>query len=170
MTRAPQPAADPRGYTLRELRPGDLGWIVQRHGELYAREHGWGLGFESLVARVVADFGDQHDPERERCWIAESAGERVGSVMLVRSSDEVAKLRLLLVEPRARGLGIGKRLVDECLVFARGAGYRAMTLWTCSVLAAARGIYEKAGFRLVQEQEDPLFNPGELGQEWRLDL
>jgi ribosomal protein S18 acetylase RimI-like enzyme len=157
-------------FVLRPPRPGDLGWIVQRHGVLYAAEYRWGSAFEALVARVAADYAAQHDPRRERCWIAEVAGDRVGSVLLVRQDDDVAKLRLLLVEPQARGLGIGQALVSECLAFARAAGYREITLFTCSVLTAARRIYEAAGFQLVREFADPLFNPGEMAQEWRRRL
>jgi GNAT superfamily N-acetyltransferase len=157
-------------FLLRPPLPGDLGWIVQRHGELYAKEHGWGPKFEALVARVVADFVDSFDANRERCWIADVRGERAGSIMLVKKSDTFAKLRLLLVEPNTRGMGIGKALTNECITFARSAGYSAITLWTCSVLHAARRIYESTGFKLIQECPDPLFNPGELGQEWELKL
>ena len=158
------------GFVLRPPRPGELGWIVQRLGALYAAEHGWGAAFEGLVARVVADFAERCPAPGERCWIAEHAGEPVGSVMVVRAAEGVAKLRLLLVEPRARGLGIGKALVDECLKFSREAEYREVVLFTCSVLTAARGLYEAAGFRLVREFEDPVFKPGDLAQEWALRL
>lgn len=155
---------------LRAPGPGDLGWIVHRHGALYASEYGWGERFEGLVARVVADYLAGHDPRRERCWIAERDGEILGSVLLVRQSDRVAKLRLLLVEPEARGLGIGRRLVEECVAFARRRGYRRVVLWTNGRLDAARAIYEKTGFRLVRSGPSAFFGPSEVEQVWRLDL
>ncbi len=164
------PAARGAGYVIRQHRHGDLGWIVERHGALYAAEYGMDERFEALVARVAADFLARHDPRRERCWLAELDGERVGSIMLVQKSKHVAKLRLLLLDPRARGLGIGARLVDECVRFARQAGYRTITLWTMSGLHAARRIYQAHGFQLVDESPDDLFPPGQLGQTWELTL
>jgi DNA-binding MarR family transcriptional regulator/GNAT superfamily N-acetyltransferase len=157
-------------YILRPPRPGDLGWVVARHGALYAEEYGWGERFEALIAEVVAEFGRGHDPKRERCWIAEMDGRNVGSVFVVHKTDEVAKLRLLLVDPAARGLGIGARLVDECLRFARQAGYRRMTLWTNSVLLTARGIYEKAGFTQVGSEPHAIFGTPLVGETWERDL
>lgn len=161
--------------TLRDPRPGDMGWVVQRHGALYAQEYGWNHQFEALAARVSAEFIEHFDPQRERGWIAERDGENLGCVFLVKApadeyGDNVAKLRMLLVEPAARGLGLGKRLVDECERFARDKGYRKITLWTNSVLTAARAIYQKAGYQLVKQEPHHSFGHDLVGETWELEL
>ena len=157
-------------YLLRSHRPGDMGWIIHRHGALYAQEYGWDETFEALVAEIAAKFIRTLDPKRERCWIAEREGEIVGSVFLVQKSRTVGQLRLMYVEPAARGLGIGSRLVAECLRFARQVGYRKVVLWTNSVLLAARHIYEKAGFRLVHSERHRSFGRDLVGETWELTL
>ena len=156
--------------TLRVHRPGDMGWIVQQHGLLYAREYGWDISFEALCAEITAQFLKDFDPARERCWIAEIDGQQVGSVFLVKHSDEVAKIRLLLIDPAARGHGLGKRLVDECIALARSCGYRKITLWTQSMLLAARGIYQNAGFVHVATEPHHSFGHDLIGETWELTL
>jgi len=172
------PAGAPAGWLLRAHRPGDLGWVIARHGGLYAQEYGWDIRFEALVARIAAHFVEHLEPAREACWIAERDGTNVGCVFLVQARDDatdavlpgVAQLRLLLVEPGARGLGIGARLVDECERFARAAGYRRIVLWTNSVLVAARGIYAKSGYRLTKSERHTSFGHALVGENWELEL
>jgi GNAT superfamily N-acetyltransferase len=165
---------EPRGagmaYVLRPHQPGDMGWIVHRHGALYAQEFGWDETFEALVAEIAAKFIATYDAKRERCWLAEQEDEILGSVLLVKQSPTIAKLRLLLVEPKARGLGIGARLVDESIRFARLAGYRKVTLWTQSILVPARRIYERAGFRRMREEPHRSFGHDLVGEHWELKL
>ena len=159
-----------RRYTLRAPRPGDFGWIVKRNAELYAQDYGWVAPFEGVCAQIVADFVNKFDATRERGWIAEIDGENVGSLMLANDGDGVARLRLLSVEPRARGLGIGARLVDEAIRFARSAGYRKIALWTHSVLTAARHIYQGAGFKLMRSEEHQSWGQPVVSEHWDLDL
>lgn len=163
-------ANEPPGVRLRPHRPGDMGWIVARHGALYAREYGWGARFEALVADVVAEFLRNFDAKRERCWIAEAAGEPVGSVFVVKKNRTTAQLRLLLIEPHARGRGLGRRLVEECVAFARRRGYRKLILWTHENLTTARAIYAKLGFRLVKKERHRHFGVPVVGEHWELDL
>lgn len=163
------PAAAP-ACLLREHRPGDMGWVISRHGALYAKEYNWDIGFEAFVAEIAARFITEYDPQWERCWIAEREGANVGSVFVVRQSRQVAKLRMLMVDPAARGLGLGHRLVEECIRFARAKGYRKLTLWTNDCLHAARRIYQQAGFVLVKEEKHRSFGQDLVGQNWDLKL
>ena len=163
----PQPET---GYTLRAPIPGDFGWVVKRHAELYAREYQWKEPFEGLCAQIVADYANNNDPKRERCWIAEMDGENVGCIFLAKESAAVGRIRLLLVDPKARGLGLGDRLVDECVRFARRAGYKKVTLWTHSVLTAARHIYQKVGFKLMRTERHKSWGRPVVSEFWDLEL
>ncbi len=166
----PAGEARPPVLILRPHRPGDMGWVTSANAEIYAREYGWDTSYEALVAKITAEFIENFDPKRERCWIAEMDGERVGSVFVVRKTDAIAKLRLLIIDPKARGLGLGKRFVDECLRFAKEAGYSSMTLWTQSILTAARAIYARAGFKLVAEEPHHSFGVDLIGETWERAL
>ncbi|MDR3421321.1 MAG: helix-turn-helix domain-containing GNAT family N-acetyltransferase [Xanthobacteraceae bacterium] len=161
----------PRGtFVLRTPRPGDFGWIVKRHAELYAQEYGWTAPFEGVCAQIVADFVNKHDAGRERCWIAEMDGKNVGSIMLAKETEKVARIRLLLVDPKARGLGLGARLTDECIRFARWAGYKKITLWTHRVLTVARHIYQQAGFKLKRSERHRSWGRPVVSEHWNLVL
>lgn len=160
----------PRPYILRTHQPGDMGWVIARHGVLYAQEYGWDETFEGLVAEIAGEFLQKFDPKKERCWIAEQDGENVGSIFLVKKTATVAKLRLLIVEPTARGSGIGRRLVSECVRHARQVGYKKMTLWTQSHLHAARKLYEEAGFRLTKSWAVHSWGKDMVSETWDLDL
>jgi DNA-binding MarR family transcriptional regulator/predicted GNAT family acetyltransferase len=164
------PGAAAPHVVLRGWRPGDLGWLVQRHGEVYAREYGWAASFEAYVARIAADYVEHHVPGRENAWIAEVGGRRAGGVCCVRKDEQTAQLRILIVESWARGHGIGARLVQECVTFARDAGYRKLVLWTNDVLVSARRIYQAAGFELVSEEHHRSFGKDLVGQFWELSL
>jgi DNA-binding MarR family transcriptional regulator/GNAT superfamily N-acetyltransferase len=165
---AQKPAA--RVIMLRPHRPGDMGWVTSANASLYAQEYGWDISYEALVARITAEFIENFDPKRERCWIAEMDGERVGSAFVVKKTDAIAKLRLLIVDPKARGLGLGKQLLDECLRFAKEAGYKSMTLWTQASLLAARGIYARAGFLMTAAEPNHAFGVDLISETWDIDL
>jgi DNA-binding MarR family transcriptional regulator/GNAT superfamily N-acetyltransferase len=171
LTTSPASKPEAKRYTLRNPRHGDFGWIVSRHAELYAQEYGWAEPFEGLCAQIVADFVNNFDPKLERCWIADIDGENVGCVMLVKDEQPaVARVRLLLVDPKARGLGLGNRLVEECVSFARSRGYTKITLWTHSVLSAARHVYEKAGFTLTSSEPRRSWGQDVVAEFWDMDL
>ncbi len=163
------PTREP-AFVLREPRPGDFGWIVARHGVVYAQERGWSESFEGLCAQIVADYASKRDPARERCWIAEYDGENAGSVFLMKDSAKIARLRLLFVEPAARGHGIGRRLVEECIGFAREQGYEKIVLWTQSILTSARKIYRGCGFELTREEPHHSFGADLVGETWEIRL
>jgi DNA-binding MarR family transcriptional regulator/GNAT superfamily N-acetyltransferase len=165
-----RPTAKPAAFLLRSHRPGDIGWVISSQAKAYAEEYGWDISYEALVAEICAQFIRNFDPSREHCWIAEAGGEPLGSIFLVKGSDEIAKLRLLLVEKKARGLGVGRALVEQCVRAAREKGYKKMTLWTQSILVAARGIYQAAGFRRVKEEPHHSFGVDLVGETWELEL
>jgi len=157
-------------FVFRSFKAGDIGWVIHRHGVLYAQEYGWDVRFEALVAQIAADFINNYNPEREKCIIAELNGEIVGSVFIVESDDTVAKLRLLIVEPKARGLGLGNKLVEESIKFAKETGYKKLILWTQNVLEVARHIYKKAGFKKVAEEPHNRFGKELIAETWELEL
>lgn len=165
-----RPTEKPAAFLLRSHRPGDIGWVISSQAKAYAEEYGWDISYEALVAEICAQFIKNYDPSREHCWIAEAGGEPVGSIFLVKGSYDVAKLRLLLVEKKARGLGVGRALVEQCVRAAREKGYKEMTLWTQSILVAARGIYQAAGFRPVKEEPHHSFGVDLVGETWELKL
>ncbi|WP_394837911.1 helix-turn-helix domain-containing GNAT family N-acetyltransferase [Pendulispora rubella] len=163
-------APQPPSYLLRPLRPGDLGWVIRRHGIVYGDEYGYDASFEALVARIMADYIDNHDPELESAFMAEVDGEPVGSIFCVKKTATIAQLRCLIVDPKARGMGVGSRLVDECIRFARRAGYKKMVLWTHNSLVSARHIYERAGFTLQKQEKNHSFGQDVVDQTWSLTL
>jgi DNA-binding MarR family transcriptional regulator/GNAT superfamily N-acetyltransferase len=165
-----RPAQKPAAFLLRSHRPGDIGWVISSQAKAYAEEYGWDISYEALVAEICAQFIKNYDASREHCWIAEAGGEPLGSIFLVNGGDDTAKLRLLLVEKKARGLGVGRALVEQCISAAREKGYRKMTLWTQSILVAARGIYQAAGFRRVKEEPHHSFGVDLVGETWELKL
>jgi DNA-binding MarR family transcriptional regulator/predicted GNAT family N-acyltransferase len=165
-----RPAEKPAAFLLRSHRPGDIGWVISSQAKAYAAEYGWDISYEALVAEICAQFIKNYDPSREHCWIAEAAGEPLGSIFLVNGGNDVAKLRLLLVEKKARGLGVGRALVEQCVSSAREKGYKKMTLWTQSILVAARGIYQAAGFHRVKEESHHSFGVDLVGETWELKL
>jgi DNA-binding MarR family transcriptional regulator/GNAT superfamily N-acetyltransferase len=165
-----RPMQKPAAFLLRSHRPGDIGWVISSQAKAYAGEYGWDISYEALVAEICAQFIRNYDPSREHCWIAEAGGEPLGSIFLVKGSDDVAKLRLLLVEKKARGLGVGRALVDQCIRSAREKGYKEMTLWTQSILVAARGIYQATGFRRVKEEPHHSFGVDLVGETWQMEL
>jgi DNA-binding MarR family transcriptional regulator/GNAT superfamily N-acetyltransferase len=164
------PTAKPAAFILRSHRPGDIGWVISSQARAYAEEYGWDISYEALVAEICAQFIRSYDASREHCWIAEAGGEPLGSVFLVNGGDDVAKLRLLLVEKKARGLGVGRALVEQCVSSARERGYKKMTLWTQSILVAARGIYQAEGFRRVKQEPHHSFGVDLVGETWELKL